>query len=423
MVPKPKVAVAMSGGVDSSVACLILAEQGFNVFGLTMQVLDTRSYTGGSFAAGQGLSPALTTAEDAGKICRELGVPHYTVDLVEEFEAEVIAPFIENYRQGKTPNPCLICNTRFKFGQLLDKARKLGARYLATGHYVQAGRILGETGEFVENHVLAAGNLNQGCPGMANGLPREDETAFRPLLARGKDSGKDQSYALYGLNQDMLRHSMFPLGSLTKREVREISKRRGLDSTEKPESQEICFVAKGSYKTFLRERNVEARPGPIVDTSGRVLGRHTGLAHYTVGQRRGLGISGSYPLYVVSIDPDANEVVVGKREEAYANGCYVGDLNFIMAGYPDSPVRGTCMVRYRGREVAATLIPGPDNRLDGSIGTSPDASLLRPAGGSRNDTMLVRFDQPQFAVTPGQALVFYKGRFVYGGGTILQPVS
>lgn len=424
MLSKPKVAVAMSGGVDSSIACLLLAQQGFEVIGLTMELLDN-SFPLDGYVAKPGCN--FEMIEDAKKICSELGIPHYTVNLVNQFEEEVITPFVESYRSGRTPNPCLVCNTRFKFGHLLHKARELGAEYLATGHYVQAGRVFGEPSRLIENHVLAAGNVEQPGYCIENQLQSGAEDSARFLLAKGKDLTKDQSYALYGLSQDVLKHAMFPLGNLTKCSVREIAKQEGLETAEKSESQEICFVTQGSYREFLRERNVKARPGNVVDTGGRVLGRHRGLAAYTIGQRRGLGISSSQPLYVVDICVDANEIIVGKRQEAYADGCYVGNLNFIMVDYPDSPVRGTCMVRYRGREVPATLIPNPGsdtfglpedkfNERSTNEGLTNEGTTI----GRHVDTVLVKFDQPQFAVTPGQALVFYKGEFVYGGGTIVK---
>lgn len=420
---RPTVAVAMSGGVDSSVTCMLLIEQGFRVFGITMKILGTH-VTSCPYSA---YYPAVE--EEAREVCRKLGVPHHTVDLTEEFEAEIITPFIENYSEGKTPNPCVLCNRKFKFGHLLTKARDLGADYLATGHYARAGRILEQTGEFAENHVNAAADPDAGS---TSGEPVSEADAVPPsryLLARGKDPGKDQSYVLYGLSQHMLSHAMFPLGSLTKEQVVAISRRRELVAAEKPESQEICFVGTGSYQDFLRHRNVDAPPGNIVDTSGKVVGRHKGLAYYTVGQRRGLGISGPHSFYVVNIDPDANEVIVGKREEAYAKGCYIGDVNFIMSDYPESPVRGTCMVRYRGREVKATLIPGGANRPgEGTrvglrVSPAPKSGHESTHGaGNSGGAVLVEFDEPQFAVTSGQALVFYQGAFVYGGGTITKSV-
>lgn len=401
---RPTVAVAMSGGVDSSVTCMLLAEQGFRVFGITMKILSPDVTS----CSGSAIYPAIE--EEARQVCGKLGVPHYTVDLTEEFESEIVTPFIKSYAGGKTPNPCVLCNRKFKFGHLLSKARELGADYLATGHYARVGTILkqtgGSSGEFVENHVIAATGLGNGTsPAGANGKA-QSRGCSRYLLARGKDPGKDQSYVLHGLNQDMLSHAILPLGSLTKKQVIAISRQRGLVPAEKPESQEICFVGSQSYRDFLRQRKVEAIPGPVVDTSGKVVGYHEGLPYYTIGQRRGLGLSGPHSYYVVDIEPDANRLIVGKREEVYAKGCYIGDVNFIIEDYPKSPVRGTCMVRYRGKEVSATLIPGEDHR----------------PGAGKGGAVLVEFDEPQFAVTPGQALVFYQGEFVYGGGTIVQAI-
>ena len=426
--------------VDSSVTCMLLAEQGFDVFGITMKIL-------GAPATPLHTACAPPIEHEAREICRKLGVPHHTVDLTEEFEAEIITPFIESYSRGTTPNPCVLCNAKFKFGYLLNKAMELGADYLATGHYARAGRIPEHTGEFIENHVMAAttaanadaatGTDRAGAESrdaavasagqagaVAEASMADPGRGQRHLLARGLDPGKDQSYVLYRLNQDMLAHAMFPLGSFTKKQVTGLSRRRGLLAAEKPESQEICFVGGAgwnSYRELLRERNAEARPGLIVDTSGRVLGRHQGLAYYTVGQRRGLGVSAPYSLYVVGLVPEANQVIVGKREEAYAKGCYIDDVNFIMSDYPEAPVRGSCMVRYRGKEVNATLIPGREGRPDGGKdGVLGDSSGKGP--GLRNGVVLVKFDEPQFAVTPGQSLVFYQGDLVYGGGIIIEPV-
>ncbi len=217
-----------------------------------------------------------------------------------------------------------------------------------------------------------------------------------------------------------MKHALFPLGNLTKQHVREIAAQKGLVTAEKPESQEICFVTQGSYRTFLEERNVKTLPGLFVDTSGKVLGHHKGLAFYTVGQRKGLGISSPYPLYVVGIDAGENVVIVGKRNEAYSEGCYIEDLNFVMVDHLDSPVEGTCMVRYRGREVPATLIPLKNDLLHRGPGQVSSHEQEGLASSEEAGRVLVKFDQPQFAVTPGQALVFYRGEFVYGGGTIVK---
>lgn len=357
-----RVAVAMSGGVDSSVACLLLKRQGYDVVGLTMKLLPNPP----SEDVVRAPCCTLEMAQDAMRICHSLGIPHYTINLVDEFAESVILPFVREYSMGRTPNPCLECNRVMKFGYLLHKARELGCEYIATGHYARV------------RHSSGPGS--------------------RALLLRGVDKAKDQSYALYPLTQDELDHALFPLGDLTKEEVRRIAREAGLRTAEKPESQEICFVP-GTYREFLTEQGLKAEPGDIVDTSGKVLGRHVGLPFYTVGQRKGLGVAGGQPLYVVDLDLKRNVVVVGKRSEAYSMGCIVEDLNLIASERLTGPVSGTCMVRYRGKEVAATMEPHPDR---------PD----------KHDTAIIRFDTPEFAVTPGQSAVLYQGDYVYGGGVI-----
>ncbi len=394
----PVVAVAMSGGVDSSLACALLLEKGFRVFGITMRIpVESKN--------------AEAAAQDAKKVCDRLGVPHYLVDLTCEFEKEVVSPFVEAYSRGITPNPCVICNPRIKFGHLLERSLGLGAEYLATGHYARAGRVDLKTQELVENHVVAGLFKDHSTDDVERSL------SSRTYLARGKDKGRDQSYVLYGLDQNMLRHAMFPLGNLTKSTVREMAKDIGLDVAEKPESQEICFIAQKNYKEFLRHKRVSETPGLIVDTSGRVLGRHNGIVNYTVGQRKGLGIESTCPLYVIHIDAKENKIVVGRREEAYASACYIGSLNFIMVDEPDSPVHGTCMVRYRGQEVEATLYPRPFSPQKFDPIETGCGVVLR-----ESDVARVEFSAPLFAVTPGQSLVFYQGSYVYGGGTILETV-
>lgn len=354
-----RVAVAMSGGVDSSVACLLLKQQGYDVVGLTMKLLPNPP-------PDDTPRPCCTLemAEDAAGVCRSLGIPHYTLNLVDEFEKDVILPFVRGYSSARTPNPCLECNRIMKFGHLLRRAREIDCERVATGHYARVER-------------------------------RSDG---RFLLYRGIDPSKDQSYALYALTQDELAHSMFPLGGLTKEEVRRIAKEAGLKTAGKPESQEICFV-NASYREFLAERGVGSEPGPIVDTSGRVVGRHMGLPFYTVGQRKGLGVAVGEPVYVVRLDPRRNAVIVGKKSEAYSGGCLVENLNMIASERLSGPVRGTCMVRYRGNEVEAVMEP---------IQRTPESL----------DAAAVRFASPQFAVTPGQAAVLYQGDMVYAGGTI-----
>ena len=378
---RARVAVAMSGGVDSSVACLLLKKKGFDVIGLTMKLLPNP-------ASDEPVTRApcctLEMVEDARRICSELGIPHYTINLVTEFDDAVIVPFIRDYAAGRTPNPCLECNKVMKFGHLLYKAREIGATHVATGHYAQAGRLL--DGKWVDNVEVS----------------REAGNATRTLLLRGVDRAKDQSYALYSLTQDELSHAMFPLGGLTKRDVRQIASAAGLRTAEKPESQEICFVT-GGYREFLASRGIKPAPGPMVDTAGKVVGRHAGIPFYTVGQRRGLGVAGGRPLYVVDLDVLNNVVVVGEREEAFSSGCLIEDLSLIAEPSLDGPVTGTCMVRYRGKESPATMR---------RVGQEP------PVG--RDAQCRVDFADPQFAVTPGQAAVLYQGEQVYGGGVIVR---
>ncbi len=377
----------MSGGVDSSVACLLLLRAGYDVIGLTMKLLPDETTGGGAPA------PCCTaeTARDAAAVCFRLGVPHYTINLVKEFESGVVAPFVGDYASGRTPNPCLLCNSLMKFGHLIKKARQIGADYLATGHYARAVRAA-PGGGWIENHIALSGE-SEGGSGTGVGMGRA-------YLLRGRDASKDQSYALYGLSQDALRHSMFPLGSLTKTEVRAIAHEAGLATADRPESQEICFVSGDSYREFLAQRGVTARPGAIEDTSGKIVGRHLGLSFYTIGQRRGVGAQAGKAAYVVALDTSRNVVVVGDRKEAFSDGCRVADLNLIAADSLSGPVEGTCTVRYRGQEVPAVMTPGADGK---------DVEVM--------------FTSPLFAVTPGQALVFYQGEMVYGGGIISDALT
>lgn len=350
-----RVVVAMSGGVDSSVTAWLLKEAGFDVVGVTMQL-----FTGAE--PGSGCCSA--EAGDARQVAAVLGIPFYVLNFQADFEEAVIAAFCREYARGRTPNPCLICNSHMKFSLLAGRARSLGASYLATGHYARVAY----------------------C--------RERR---RFILKRGVDPAKDQSYALYAMEQNQLAYTLFPLGELTKEQVRLYAAAAGLPVAGKPESQEICFVPGGDYRAFLRQR-VPLHPGPIVDRRGRQLGTHAGVAGYTVGQRRGLGLSGPEPYYVVSIDAATNTLVVGTREATLAPGLVAVDCNFISVPDLECALEATVKIRYRAPDVRCRL----ENMGPGAVAVS--------------------FFEPQAAVTPGQAAVFYQGDEVLGGGTIEAPL-
>ena len=345
--------------VDSSVAAALLVEEGYDVIGATMQIWP--SWLPASQAEGGCCS--LAAVEDARQVAAALGIPYYVLNLQEPFEDEVIRPFAEAYLRGVTPNPCLVCNTRLKFGSLLAKARALGATRLATGHYARSGF---------------------------------DPGKGRYFLRRGVDPRKDQSYALYGLDQGQLAASLFPLGGLRKGEVRSLARDRGLGVAEKGESQEICFIPDDDYAGFLRTYRHEAlAPGPIVDRAGCLLGHHQGLARYTVGQRRGLGIAAPEPLYVLALRPASDEVVVGPEEALYQGELWAEEINWISLATPlPASVEVRAKIRYSAPLAEAVVYPQDERRAK------------------------VVFDRPQRAVAPGQAVVFYQGDEVVGGGTI-----
>lgn len=342
----------MSGGVDSSVAAVLLVNEGYRVIGVTMRLWDGED--GPTFARS---CCSLDSVEDARRVCQVLDIPFYPLNLTREFQTHVIEYFCEEYEGGRTPNPCLACNRFVKFSFLLNKARALGADYLATGHYARI-------------HAV-------------NGTNR---------LLRGTDPSKDQSYVLYTLGQEELAHLLFPVGILAKTETRARAREWGLPVAEKPDSQEICFITEGDYRDFVAGR-VSYSPGPMVDQGGRRLGSHRGLPFYTIGQRRGLGLSTGQPYYVVGLDQPRNTVIVGTREGLDSSALLARDVTFVSGRRPASPVRIEAQVRYRSPAVPATLSPGVKEwRVD--------------------------FDTPQRAVTPGQAVVFYQGNEVWGGGTI-----
>jgi tRNA-specific 2-thiouridylase len=343
-----RVFVAMSGGVDSSVAAALLIEQGHDVTGVTMQLWPSGDDEGGCCS--------VAAVRDAKRVCDLLGIAHYTLNFREEFESEVVAQFAREYAHGRTPNPCIVCNDRLKFSDLLARVSMQGADYLATGHYARIVRD-------------AAGVL---------------------WLARGVDPAKDQSYFLYRLTPTQMEHVLFPVGELEKPVVRAIAERLGLHVAEKPDSQEVCFATAGQHATVVSERRPEAMiPGDIVNREGDVLGRHAGIAEYTVGQRKGLGIAAPNPLYVLEIDAESNRVVVGERRELAVTRVSAEEL--IWRGGADETLE--VMVRYR-------MAPRPAR-----------AEII---GG----TLHVTLDEPIDGVAPGQAVVCYRDDVVVGGGTV-----
>jgi tRNA-uridine 2-sulfurtransferase len=363
--------IAMSGGVDSSAAAALLQETGAPVVGLTMQLWNQRRLPGvsGDEPVGQRCC-SLDDVYDAKRVAQHLGLPHYVVNFERLFEETVVRPFVEDYRAGRTPIPCALCNNHVKFEQLLVTAKQIGADRVATGHYARI---------------------------------RFDENSGRYHLLRAADLQKDQSYFLFGLTQEQLSHSLFPLGELSKQEVREIARRKQLPVAEKAESQEICFVPSGDYVRFIEAYEAESGAGgalsresggEMVSTSGEVLGRHSGVHNFTVGQRRGLGIAAARPLYVLEIDAAARRVTVGEESELRRDTCEVRDVNWIAWERPIEPVEAMVRIRYRHEPAAAVIEPRGD--------------------GSAN----VRFRAPQRAITPGQAAVFYSEEEVLGGGWI-----
>ena len=357
-----KVVVAMSGGVDSSVAAAMLVEQGYEVIGVTMQIWPAETGPAEAFSR---TCCSLSAVEDARRVAAKLGIPHYVLNFKDVFERTVIDDFVEEYRRGRTPNPCIRCNRFVKFEALLDKARGMGADRVATGHYA---RIV------------------------------HDEAAGRWLLKRGLDHTKDQSYALYGMTQDQLAHTLMPLGSMAKDETRRLAADLGMAVASKPDSQEICFVENRDYPTFLKIRAPEtAKPGPILDMAGTIIGEHKGIAFYTVGQRRRIGVAAGEPLYVVRIAPTENTITVGKDEDLYSSELTAEGLNLISIPELDTnePIAVTAKVRYNMKDSPASLAVTPGGRAH------------------------VRFEKLQRAIAPGQAVVCYQGEDVVGGGTIM----
>jgi tRNA-specific 2-thiouridylase len=357
---RPKVVAAMSGGVDSAVAAALLLDKGYDVVGLTMNLFSLP----GDLCRSEELRNCCgwKAAEDAHEVARRLGIPHFVADFRRDFEETVINDFCLEYKHGRTPNPCVRCNEHIKFKQLLKRASRLGAEFVATGHHARV------------THDRARRGFH---------------------LKKGKDVFKDQSYFLYPLTQVQLARVLMPVGSLTKREVREEARKRALPVAARPESQEICFIPRGRYPDFLKEQIPEAFfPGPIRDVSGRLLGEHRGIIHFTVGQRRGLGIASLCPLYVVSIDPANHTIVVGTNDDLSCQKFLASRVNWIAGRRLEEPVRVKAKIRYKHKEAHALVAPFSSGRV------------------------VVEFDEPQRAVTPGQSVVFYRRDEVLGGGII-----
>lgn len=366
------IAVAMSGGVDSSTVAAILRSEGHNLVGLTLQLWNQRRLAGkeGMPESVQGRCCSLDDVYDARAVAEQLGIPYYVVNQQERFEADVVRPFVDEYLHGRTPIPCTLCNNHLKFDQLLLTARQIGADRIATGHYAR-------------NHY--------------------DESRQRWILSRPADTSKDQTYFLFGLTQEQLSRTIFPLGEMQKPAVRQIAQDSGLYVAQKPDSQEICFIPGGDYSTFLKayldEQNEEMPDlsGELVTTSGEVIGHHQGIHSFTVGQRKGLGVSSPNPLYVLSIHPDSHQVTVGPDEGLMSRELTANRLNWISVPYltEGEELRVTAKIRHRHTPAPATLI------------------------GAGDDLVRAVFDDPQRAITPGQAAVFYQEDEVVGGGWIL----
>lgn len=353
-----KVVVGMSGGVDSSVAAYLLKEQGYDVIGVTMQIWQdeeqaTQEENGGCCG--------LSAVDDARRVAAALEIPYYVMNFKKEFKENVIDYFVEEYQNGRTPNPCIACNRYVKWESLLQRSLSIGAEYIATGHYARVVQL--ENGRYT--------------------------------LRRSATLAKDQTYALYNLTQEQLKRTLMPVGKYTKDEVRAIAEKINLRIANKPDSQDICFVPDGDYAAYIEEEaGVKVPEGNFVLTDGTVLGRHKGITHYTVGQRKGLGLALGYPAFVLEIRSETNEVVIGTKEESMTTQLRARNLNFMAVEDLTEPLHVFTKIRYNHKGAWCTIEK------------------------TGEDEVLCTFDEPQRAVTPGQAVVFYDGEYVLGGGTI-----
>ncbi|MCK5125008.1 MAG: tRNA 2-thiouridine(34) synthase MnmA [candidate division Zixibacteria bacterium] len=354
--------VAMSGGVDSSVALYLLKEQGYTVYGATMKLWDYSDVGGQEHARADGGCCDLNAINNARTVCENLGIRHYVIDFSKEFKNTVIENFVTEYSKGRTPNPCVLCNTEIKWEMFLRYARGIGCDYIATGHYAITGF---------------------------------DESEQRNYLRRGIDCTRDQAYALWGISQEALARTFLPLGNLEKKEVRVIAEKAGLKTAKVAESMEICFIADNNYERFIRERtDKDIPPGDIIDEEGNILGRHRGVPFYTIGQRRGLGISNPTPLYVNKIDVGNNRVVVGNKKAVHSHEFTISQVNWVSKSPTNEPFDGLTQIRYQHSACPSKIVPESKGRLR------------------------ILFESPQPAITPGQSAVIFDGGTVLAGGII-----
>lgn len=352
------VCVGMSGGVDSSVAAYLLKKQGYNVIGVTMQIWQDEDT---QITSENGGCCGLTAVDDARRVASRLDIPYYVMNFKDEFKKHVIDYFVDEYKNGRTPNPCIACNRYVKWEALLNRCMSIGGDYIATGHYARVIRL--------------------------------DNGRYTLKVAKGV--AKDQTYALYNLTQEQLSRTLMPVGEYSKDEIRDIAKEIGLLVANKPDSQDICFIPEGDYADYLeKEAGLCLPPGNFVDVNGNVIGRHKGIIHYTIGQRKGLGLSMGHPVFVADIRPDTNEVVIGENEDIFSDRLIADKVNFMSVDKLDKPMKVIAKIRYAHKGTSCTISMLDDNRVE------------------------VVFDEPVRAITKGQAVVFYENDYIVGGGVI-----